>query len=547
LIPLAAQQLRRYLHELDRRVAPFPIVEAALSPNTTDTAVIRLAMAASCPPGASYIMARPSASTVALLACDTLGRGALFAANDLLSALGLFFSSEGPPFLPASARAHALAALASHGGDVVAHARALTARVLRAAASLRAAPTPAFQFRGFQPWGSYPIGNDWWDRDEYRRVVELVVNLKGNWIGMHSYPCQYAYPEPGVWVDSNGGESANILPSGNLTPAAGASPQCAASWAATLRPSYGARPFNTSSLKFGAALLFERDCFTNRELTAAGVCGVPGDAAANAAAHNAVANLYKGVFAFAARLGVSTALGTEVPLASATPLQLRTYWSGGREDTFVTPTACAECPPPGDKDAYTLLGVADAYLLPEPGEGLVPLDCYWFAAGTDAWLGVADATPPPAAGSYAFVRREGYALAQPGGAATPTVPLFQYIRTNFSKVGGVDTWLVVGDAGAAAAEARGYAPLGGARAPVAHALTTPPAAGSALAAYTDAFTRLERLYGRNLTWYVFTRTTPAHQKPRPPKKQTLTQTLHPINPTKTGTGRGPARAGSGVR
>jgi hypothetical protein len=497
LIPLAAQQLRRYLYALDRRVAPLSIVA---EPVDAATSTIRLAVANDCPPGAAYIVSRASASATALLACDTLGRGALFAVTDLLTAMGLFFTAEGPPFLPASARANAVAARSSPGRDA-ACARALTERVMAAVASLRAVATPAFEYRGFQPWGSYPIGNDWWDRDEYRRVVELVVGLKGNWMGMHSYPCGYAYPEPGVWVDSAGGQGANILPSGNLTPAAGAAPQCAASWAATLRPSWGLRAINTSSLKFGASLLFERDCFTNRELTAEGVCGVPTDGVANEAAHNAVGALYKNVFSFAARLGVSTALGAEMPLTSAEPLRLRTYWSHGRSDTFVTPTECAECPAPGDPEAYELLNTtADAYLLSASGDGLLPLDCYWRATGTDAWLGVFNSTPPPQVGEYAFVRREGYALAQPGGAASPTVPLFQYVRHNFSKPGGTDTWLVVGDAGAATAEARGYAPLGGMRAPVAHALRSPPA-DAALAAYTDTFTRMERLYGKNLTWY----------------------------------------------
>ena len=517
LIPLAAQQLRRYLHELDRRVAHPPILPGLPPAPLNGTAVVihlAAAAAAACPPGAAYLVARPSASAVSLLACDALGRGCLHAVTDLLSAMGLFFTAEGPPFLPPSARAHAVEAAAQQLAPAPpsdAAARALAARALRAAATLRAAPAPVFEHRGFQPWGSYPIGNDWWDVDEYRRVVELIVGLRGNWIGMHSYPCSYAFPEPGVWLDAAGGEGASVLPSGNLTPAAGAAPQCAASWAATLRPSWRARALNTSSLQFGAAALFERDCFTNRALTAAGVCGVPTSGEQNAAAYNAVGALYKSVFAFAARLGVATALGAEMPLPGTappdTPLQLRTYWSSGRADTFVTPTACAECPPPGDRDAYVLAGVAQAYLLAAPGEGRVPLDCYWDDAGTDAWLGVAAATPPPPprAGSYALVRREGYALA----AALPanaTVPLFQYIRANYSKAGGVDTWLAVGEAGAAAAEARGYAPLGGApRTPVAHALTTAPppapANNTALAVYTDAFTRLQRLYGANLTWY----------------------------------------------
>jgi hypothetical protein len=503
VLPIAAQQLRRYLHELDRRIAPIRIVAQP----TNDDITLHLAIAAeSCPHGTSYIVSRPSVLNISLLACDEMGQGSLFAVTDLLTSMGLYFSAEGPPFLPVSARDHAIEALILSNQSNTAWIESLTERVLVAASTMRTAATPVFAYRGFQPWGSYPIGNDWWDRDEYRRVVEQIVGLKGNWIGMHSYPCSYSYPEPGVWIDPIGGESADILPNGNLTPAAGGPLQCAASWAATNRPSWGLRALNTSSLKFGASQLFERDCFTNRELTAVGICGVPIDGASNVAAHNAVANLYKNVFSFAARLGVSTALGAEmpVPVASATPLQLRTYWSVGRLDMFVTPTLCAECPPPSDKDAYDLLSISDAYLLPVSGDGLLALDCYWDESGTDAWLGVFNVTSPPSSGAYGFVRREGYAFALPNASpSAPTVPLFQYVRTNFSKPGGVDTWLVVGDAGAAAAEARGYTAFGGSRIPVAYALTTPPTppTSDALAAYTDAFTRLERLYGNNLTWY----------------------------------------------
>ena len=111
VLPLAARQLRRYLHELDRRVPPFRVV--AEPTNDEIPSVIHLAVAESCPHGASYLVSRPSAFNVSLLACDQMGQGSLFAVTDLLSSMGLFFSAEGPPFLPASARTHAVAALTS--------------------------------------------------------------------------------------------------------------------------------------------------------------------------------------------------------------------------------------------------------------------------------------------------------------------------------------------------------------------------------------------------------------------------------------------------
>ena len=115
LLPLAAQQLRRYLHEVDRRVAPAPILAQTAGENAAalNGTTIHLGAAARCPPGASYIVERPNSNAASLLACDELGAGSLHAVTDLLSALGLFFTAEGPPFLPASARAHAVEA--NHG------------------------------------------------------------------------------------------------------------------------------------------------------------------------------------------------------------------------------------------------------------------------------------------------------------------------------------------------------------------------------------------------------------------------------------------------
>jgi hypothetical protein len=99
---------------------------------------------------------------------------------------------------------------------------------------------------------------------------------------------------------------------------------------------------------------------------------------------------------------------------------LYVWWSAARNDTFVTPTQCAECPP----GAYVLLGVA-GFIFQTAAPGRVALNCYWAPAYLDALL----ATAPPSDPAYSFVRLEGFALADPQQGA---LPLRQEAR-NYSK------------------------------------------------------------------------------------------------------------------
>jgi hypothetical protein len=423
------------------------------------------------------------------------GRGLLDGATTLLTELGVRFTAEGALLPPAAA-----ARARSRGAPSPAAASEMVAALAAAASRCAGAPPPpAFEFRGFQPWGSYPIGNDWWDVDEYRRVVELIVTLRGNWVGMHSYPQGYAWPEPGVAVLA---DTSALLPSGNVTAA-----PYNASWAATMRPSWGLDGAPSGAYCCGAAAIFEADCFANSDVAGPGggengapICPAPATPAAAAETFNRVGAVYQRTFAYARALGVSTALGTEIPLTLPPPpegalVPLFVWWSPERNDTFVTPTQCAECPP---EAAYALLGVA-GWIYTSPGPGRVPLDCYWSPSYLDALL----ATEAPADPSYSFVRREGYALA---AASAGALPLQQEAR-NYSKaaLGGgafVDSWAVSGPEWLANASARGYAPAGAPSAPMAWVLADGPAPGEALfAAYNATFSRLERLYGANLTWY----------------------------------------------
>jgi hypothetical protein len=435
------------------------------------------------------------------MAADAAGRGALDGVITLLALIGVRMSAEGV-LLPPSAATRAQEATRDLPATIVDDAAATMRLQLSAAAAAleangAAAATPAFEYRGFQPWGSYPMGNDWWNVDEYRRVIELIVNLRGNWVGMHSYPSNYDWPEPGVAVI---GSTDSLLPDGNLS----VSPY-RSSWAATTRPSYGLDGSPTSAYCCGAAALFDSDCFANSDVAGLGqLCPTPSTPAAEVETWNRVGALYGRVFSFAKALGVSTALGTEMPLTLPKPemMPLLVWWSADREDTFVTSTDCAECPLPGTEGSYVLLGQA-GYIYTTPGEGRVALSSYWAEEYLDALL----ATSPPADPAYLFVRIEGYALAA-SAAGAGAVPLAQEAR-NYTKAAlgnakAIDTWLVSGAQWAANASARGYAPVH--TAPMAWVLATgppPPRTNSTplFEAYEATFTRLERLYGKNLTWY----------------------------------------------
>lgn len=515
LLLLAAQQVRRYVHALDRRL-PLPSVIVAANAGAVartlrgSSARVALVLAAEAEGGggsdAAPTVATGGAFTVAaggarggaamrvdIFGGDARGQGALFGAISVLRALGVGFGADGPPTLPPTAAARAAAATAGVALGADSAAAAAAAAALVAAAAPRA-QAPAFEYRGFQPWGSYPIGNDWWDVDEYRRVVELIVGLRGNWIGMHNYGVNYGNgTEPGVWI---GADAAAVAPSGNVTAA------YRSAWSSTERGLWGFGTTPTGNFSYGAAPLFEHDCYGNGDVLSgdAALCPYPVTPAAEAEMFNRVGAVYASAFALAAELGVSTALGTEMPLSVPPPgkdalVPLLMWWSPVRDDTFVTTTQCAECPADAQ---YEMIGVA-GFVFAGPGDGRVALDCYWDAAALDAWTGVG-APPSPA---YGFVRTEGYA-APPGASGAP-VSLFQVAR-NFSKAGvagpAIDTWAVAGGAALENATARGYTPSGGA-APIASLFAPPPPspADPLVAAYTATFTRLARLYGANLTWY----------------------------------------------
>ena len=517
LVALAARQLRRYLHVLDRRLplASITTSSSAGSPSAPARLYLATSTGAVGAPFGPHSICGPAQNKGCFM-FDTSGAPehmtlvgseaalVLHGVTTILGRLGMRFTAEGP-VLPASATQAAV--LGVHGGPSIDELSAAAERFvssLAAGGPLSAAPS--FEYRGFQPWGSYPIGNDWWDVDEYRRVVELIATLRGNWVGMHDYANDYPFPEPGVAVllDTSG-----LAADGNLS-AGGVA--YTGTWAASERAAWGLDGAPTGSYAYGAAALYDWDCFANRAVAGgdASLCPTPADPSGVAETFNRVGALYASAFALAARLNVSTALGTEIPLSLPPPgngsdalVPLYVWWSAARNDTFVTTTQCAEC-----EGLYVLLGIA-GYVFAAPGPGRVALQTYWAPAYLDALLTV-DAPADPA---YAFTRIEGYGLLvspmDPGVAsiAPPAgmLPLQQESRTYVKElIGGrtsIDTWAVSGANFSANASARGYAPVGG-DGPMAWIAASSPNTGSALfGAYNATLARMALLYGTNLTWY----------------------------------------------
>lgn len=519
LVELAARQLRRYLHVLDRRLPLASIVTPNNAGLHAPRAPARLYLATSTgavgAPFGPHSICSPAKNKGCFM-FDTSGAPAhmtlvgseavlvLHGVMTILGRLGVRFTADGP-MLPASAVQAAV--LGVRDGVRVDERSAAAARFVSGlAAGGPMSAAPVFEYRGFQPWGSYPIGNDWWDVDEYRRVVELIVTLRGNWIGMHDYANNYPFPEPGVAVllDTSGLAADGNLSAGGVT--------YSGTWAASERAAWGLDGAPTGSYAYGAAALYDWDCFANRAVAGgdASLCPTPADPSGVAETFNRVGALYASAFALAARLNVSTALGTEIPLSLPSPgngsdalVPLYVWWSAARNDTFVTTTQCAEC-----EGLYVSLGTA-GYVYAAPGPGRVALQTYWAPAYLDALLTV-DAPTDPA---YAFTRIEGYGLlvssvdADDASTAPPAglLPLQQESRTYVKELIGdktsVDTWAVSGAEFSANASARGYAPVGGGGPMAWIAASGTPADSALFGAYNATLARMALLYGTNLTWY----------------------------------------------
>ena len=176
---------------------------------------------------------------------------------------------------------------------------------------------PVFALRGLQPFHDFAEGPDLWSLDAWAAVTESVAMMKGNALGMHTYP--YAFSgtppgefnmtgtnEPSVWV----GPRSLVKPDGTVLAA------YPTSWANSQRHEWAYWPHPTSDYFGGAAALFPHQCAGHDAQSGdASVCPWPVNASAAMALFDRVGALWKGAFGYAAALGVKTILGTEAPLA----------------------------------------------------------------------------------------------------------------------------------------------------------------------------------------------------------------------------------------
>ena len=64
---------------------------------------------------------------------------------------------------------------------------------------------PLFEIRGLLPFHDFPEGPDWWEKENYNRVMMQMIKMKGNFLGYHVYPENEKEPdkmtaEPLVWI-----------------------------------------------------------------------------------------------------------------------------------------------------------------------------------------------------------------------------------------------------------------------------------------------------------------------------------------------------------
>lgn len=64
---------------------------------------------------------------------------------------------------------------------------------------------PLFEIRGLLPFHDFPEGPDWWEKENYNRVMMQMTKMKGNFWGYHTYPENEKEPdkmtaEPLVWI-----------------------------------------------------------------------------------------------------------------------------------------------------------------------------------------------------------------------------------------------------------------------------------------------------------------------------------------------------------
>jgi len=162
---------------------------------------------------------------------------------------------------------------------------------------------PRFTLRGLQPFHDFSVGPDWWNLQDYQGVLQQMAKLRMNFIGFHTYPSwnPAAGPEANVWI----GLPEDVDEKGDVKSAYEAG-------VVTTRHGWSVVPSKTGSYASGAGLLFEQDDYGPDFML--DCLDWPKTQEAAVAMFNRYGDLQQQAVTLARRLGIKTAIGTEVPL-----------------------------------------------------------------------------------------------------------------------------------------------------------------------------------------------------------------------------------------
>jgi hypothetical protein len=190
---------------------------------------------------------------------------------------------------------------------------------------------PLFALRGIQPFHDFPEGPDWWNRDSYKAILGQLPKMRMNFIGLHCYPESIVGPEPLVWIGpadeiGSDGKVKASYPSHHYT-------------TVNANRSWGNQSTKTSDYVFGAAEMFESDNYGAdymRDMPPWSYGTTDPQRTMTPEQCNALFNRMgeslNDVFGFARRLGIKTAIGTEVPLTIPTLVKERLRAAGKNPD-----------------------------------------------------------------------------------------------------------------------------------------------------------------------------------------------------------------------
>ena len=172
---------------------------------------------------------------------------------------------------------------------------------------------PLFETRGILPFHNFFQGPDLWNTRDYKSVISQLPKLGMNFIGLKTYPRYSAYeervrefgptgPELTVWI----GLPEDVNPDGTVTWS------YPAYFAHTKRPNriWGSATLDTDQFSSPARYIFDRNDFGPEVMGEQ----IYNDLEGYNEAFNQTGVMLKHAFAHAKRLGVKTAVGTELPM-----------------------------------------------------------------------------------------------------------------------------------------------------------------------------------------------------------------------------------------